>query len=251
MRAADQAFRSGIAVAGGRTPVPSRRRPTACRRRAAFLARAHLLAIGHRRYARLLGDALSPGRRVSLWLKAVLYAVVGRAYLTVAGRAPCLMSCVTFALTLLNPHADDFVKVPVSFWLVRRRALEEICILDRRTSEPRRPRRRSHRWHAVGGVRPEVVCPAAAVAAACVVVDRDRALEAHQRVRSTALSCTGPPKTIADRRFLYLFSYKACVGAFAERKEIIEQFHHKIVNLSHYFIRHVRKGRQHRRRSTT
>ena len=46
-----------------------------------FLARAHLLAIGHRRYARLLGDTLSPGRRVSLWLKAVLYAMVGRAYL--------------------------------------------------------------------------------------------------------------------------------------------------------------------------
>ena len=49
-------------------------------------------------------------------------------------------------------------------------------------------------------------------------------------------------KTIADRRFLYLFSYKACTGAFAKRKAVIEQFHHKIVNLSHYFILTAEKG---------
>lgn len=51
-----------------------------------FLARAHLLALGHRRYVRLLDGALSRGRKLSLEMKAVLYAAVGRAYRAMAGR---------------------------------------------------------------------------------------------------------------------------------------------------------------------
>lgn len=52
-----------------------------------FLARAHLMAIGHRRYVSLLDDALSRGRKLSLEIKAALYAVVGRAYRAMAGRS--------------------------------------------------------------------------------------------------------------------------------------------------------------------
>lgn len=44
-----------------------------------FLARAHLLAIGHVRYVRLVGEVLSRSQRLSLWAKALVYAVVGGA----------------------------------------------------------------------------------------------------------------------------------------------------------------------------
>lgn len=44
-----------------------------------FLARAHLLAVGHVRYVRLVGEALSGGQRLSLWAKAFVYAMIGGA----------------------------------------------------------------------------------------------------------------------------------------------------------------------------
>jgi hypothetical protein len=50
------------------------------------------------------------------------------------------------------------------------------------------------------------------------------------------------PDTIKDRSFLYLFSYKSCVGAFQQRRRAIERFEHKLINLSHYFIRTQEKA---------
>jgi hypothetical protein len=43
------------------------------------------------------------------------------------------------SLTLLNPHADDFVSTPVSFWLVGRRSLRKYSYL---LDEPMRRQQR-------------------------------------------------------------------------------------------------------------
>ena len=45
------------------------------------------------------------------------------------------------------------------------------------------------------------------------------------------------PETISDRRNIYLFSYKNCTDNFELRRNCIEAFDRKIINLSHFMIR--------------
>jgi hypothetical protein len=145
------------------------------------------------------------------------------------------------SLTVLNPHADDFIKQPVSFWLVRRRALckyaylidepirrgETVNVLiDGTLSAIFRDTFFSHlpRWLRMSLLRIEI------------------AIWIRINKLNGKLIVHWSPATIANRSFLYVFSYKNCAGAFASRKCIIEKFQHKLINLSHYFIRTKEKA---------
>lgn len=144
-------------------------------------------------------------------------------------------------LTLLNPHADDFIKLPVSFWLVQRRALVKYAyLLDEPLS------RGDHVDILVDGTLSAVFGQTlflrlprwlrlALLWIEIALWKRINGLDDRVVVHWSA-------RTIADREFLCIFSYKGCVGAFAERKKLIDQFRHKIINLSHYFIRTSEKA---------
>jgi hypothetical protein len=144
-------------------------------------------------------------------------------------------------LTLLNPHADDFIKSPVSFWLVRRRALTKYAYL---IDEPLS--RGEHVDVLVDGTLSAIFgqdifarlphwMRISLLWIEIAIWKRINALDGRVVVHWS-------PKTVRSRDFLYIFSYKSCVGAFPVRKKIIEQFHHKIINLSHYFIRTAEKA---------
>lgn len=144
-------------------------------------------------------------------------------------------------ITLLNPHADDFTKTPVSFWLVRRRGLGKYAYL---IDEPAETGAfidvlidgtvsslfgqgwfaKIPRWIRLLLLRVEV------------------AFWLHINNLTDKVTVHWSPETIADRSILYVFSYKNCVGAFKKRQAIIERFQIKLVNLSHYFIRTKEKA---------
>lgn len=139
-------------------------------------------------------------------------------------------------LTLLNPHADDFVSTPVSFWLVGRRGL---CKYRYLLDEPiRRGRRISilvdgtlsalvdqrlfawlPRWLRTAILRLEIR-----------LWLRNNDLAEHVDVHWSV-------DTIKDRTTLFVFSYKNCVGEFGRRQTTISSFKLALINLSHYFIR--------------
>lgn len=145
-------------------------------------------------------------------------------------------------ITLLNPHADDFIKTPVSFWLARRRGLAKYAYL---IDEPVKLNQRvdvlvdgtlssifRQDWFAklphfvrLLVLKPEVYF--------WMTIN---GLKNHVVVHWS-------PDTIEHRGAIYIFSYKNCVGAFSERKLMIDAFSKKIVNLSHYFIRTGEKRR--------
>jgi hypothetical protein len=145
-------------------------------------------------------------------------------------------------LTLLNPHADDFIKTPVSFWLVRRRGLGKYAYL---IDEPAR-----------AGARVDVLVDGTSSS----LLRQDMFMRLPSWVRHLILAVElrfwiainglsdkivvhRSPGTIANRSALYLFSYKNCVDDFAPRKHVIDAFTYKIVNLSHYFIRTAQKSK--------
>jgi hypothetical protein len=140
------------------------------------------------------------------------------------------------SLTLLNPHADDFVATPLSFWLIRRRGLCKYkYLLDEPIRRGQRPTilidgtlssligqrifNRLPRWLRKIILRAEIF---AWLRQNSVVGQVD----IHWSI-----------DTIADRTNLYVFSYKNCVGAFDRRQTIISSFKNALINLSHYFIR--------------
>jgi hypothetical protein len=144
-------------------------------------------------------------------------------------------------LTLLNPHADDFVKRPVSFWLARRRALKKYeYLVDEPTARGETVDilidgtqssllggnvfLRLPRWLRLALLHIEIAI--------------------WRRINgfNGKLVVHWSPDTIKNRTFLYLFSYKSCVGGFQQRRAAIEQFEQKIINLSHYFIRTKEKA---------
>ncbi len=144
-------------------------------------------------------------------------------------------------LTLLNPHADDFIKRPVSFWLTRRRALKKYeCLLDE-------PNARGEMVDIlIDGTQSSLLRDAVffrlprwlrLVLLRIEVVIWIRINELNGR-----LLVHWSPDTIKDRSFLYLFSYKSCVGVFQQRRGAIEKFEKKLINLSHYFIRTEEKA---------
>ncbi len=145
-------------------------------------------------------------------------------------------------ITLLNPHADDFVKTPVSFWLARRRGLRKYAYL---IDEPGKH-----------GQRVDILIDGT-LSSLC---GQDWFTMLPRFLRLLVLKIEIPvwiainglkgkvavhwsPETITGRDALYVFSYKNCVGAFAQRKQAIDAFPLKLVNLSHYFIRTGEKAR--------
>jgi hypothetical protein len=139
-------------------------------------------------------------------------------------------------LTLFNPHVDDFVATPVSFWLVGRRGLRKYrYLLDE-------PIRRGQRISIlVDGTLSSLLDQAAFMRLPAWLRTAIAYLEVFIWVRLNDLSAHvdihRSAETVGDRSFLYVFSYKSCVGAFEHRRAAIAAFDHAIVNLSHYFIR--------------
>ncbi len=145
-------------------------------------------------------------------------------------------------ITLLNPHADDLIKTPVSFWLVRRRGLEKYGYL---IDEPARRGQRvavliDGTLSALFGQKLFARLPGW-LRRMLLMFE----IMAWIRINDLADKVTvyWSASQIADRAFLYIFSYKNCVGAFGARKETIEQFATKLINLSHYFILTTEKAR--------
>jgi hypothetical protein len=144
-------------------------------------------------------------------------------------------------IALLNPHADDFIKTPVSFWLVRRRGLGKYAYL---IDEPAKTATcvdilidgtlsslfgqgwfaKLPRWIRLPILRVEV------------------AFWLHINNLTDKVVVHWSPDTIVDHSILYIFSYKNCVGAFKKRQAYIERFQIKLINLSHYFIRTKEKA---------
>ena len=145
------------------------------------------------------------------------------------------------SLTLLNPHADDFIKRPVSFWLAGRRALKKYgYLIDEPTAR---------------GQSVDVLIDStqSALFSDSVFLRLPHwfrwvllriEIKIWMRINDLKgkLVIHWSPDTIQDRRFLYLFSYKSCAGAFQRRRAAIDKFEYKLINLSHYFIRTKEKA---------
>lgn len=139
-------------------------------------------------------------------------------------------------LTLLNPHADDFVSTPVSFWLVGRRGLGKYRYL---LDEPiRRGRRVSI---LVDGTLSSLVDQSRFARLPrwlrAVILRLEIFFWLRHNELTDKIDVHWSVETIRDRTAIYVFSYKNCVGAFDRRQPIIAAFKYAIVNLSHYFIR--------------
>ena len=139
-------------------------------------------------------------------------------------------------LTLLNPHADDFVSMPVSFRLVGRRGLRKYgYLLDEPIRRGRRPA------VLVDGTLSSLFDQATFNRMPKWLRGLILRIEIFFWLRINRLTdkvdVYWSPGEITDRRAIYVFSYKNCVGAFEQRRETLAAFDHAIINLSHYFIR--------------
>ena len=142
----------------------------------------------------------------------------------------------TTSLTLLNPHADDFVSTPVSFRLVRRRGLGKYRYL---LDEPIRRGRRIPIL--VDGTMTSLIDQSLFASLPKWLRATILRIEIYFWLRLNGLvdhvEVNWTLDTIQDRSALYVFSYKNCVGVFNQRRTTISAFDHIIINLSHYFIR--------------
>jgi hypothetical protein len=145
------------------------------------------------------------------------------------------------SLTLLNPHADDFIKRPVSFWLVSRRALKKYAYL---IDEPTARGETVNIF--IDGTQSALFGDAVFLRLPhwlrLVLLRIEIAIWMHINDLKGKLVVHWSPDTIEDRLFLYMFSYKSCAGAFERRRCTIEKFEYKLINLSHYFIRTKEKA---------
>jgi glycosyltransferase involved in cell wall biosynthesis len=140
------------------------------------------------------------------------------------------------SLTLLNPHADDFVSTPVSFWLVGRRGLGKYkYLLDEPIRRGRRPS------ILVDGTLSSLVDQSLFARLPywlrAVILRFEIFFWLRHNGLTDRVDVHWSLDTIRDRTAIYVFSYKNCVGAFDRRQAVIASFDHAIVNLSHYFIR--------------
>ena len=145
-------------------------------------------------------------------------------------------------LTLLNPHADDFIAGPVSFKLANRKALKKYHYL---ISEPivRGDKVRVLIDGTLSSLFPQTVFMALPRWMRIIILKWEikKWLKINQIEDKVEVHWS--PDTIKDKSILYLFSYKNCTGAFEERKKVIDQFDLKVINLSHFMIRTAEKGR--------
>ncbi len=139
-------------------------------------------------------------------------------------------------LTLLNPHADDFVSTPLSFWLVGRRGLGKYRFL---LEEP--IRRGQPVPVFVDGTLSSLIDQSVFAKLPAWIRRFVLRIEIYFWLRINGLNADvevhWSPDTISDRSALYVFSYKNCVGAFDRRMPALAAFNRVVVNLSHYFIR--------------
>lgn len=145
-------------------------------------------------------------------------------------------------LTLLNPHIDDFMACPVSFWLVGRKPLvkygyliEEqirrfgsVDVLVDGTISSLFPQR-------IFGRLPKVIRNF------LLRKELKRWEKINNFIGKVRVHWT--PETVSDRRNIYLFSYKNCTDNFELRRNYIEAFDRKIINLSHFMIRISEKSK--------
>lgn len=145
-------------------------------------------------------------------------------------------------LTLLNPHADDFIAGPVSFKLAKRRALKKYGYL---ISEQitRHARVRILIDGTLSSLFPQSVFSFLPKILRRAVLKWE--LKEWMKINNLVgkVDIHWSPDTIEDRSVLYFFAYKNCTGAFEERRAFIEAFDLKIINLSHFMIRTAEKGR--------
>ncbi len=145
------------------------------------------------------------------------------------------------SLTLLNPHADDFVSVPVSFMLVRRRGL---CKYKYLVDEPIRR-----------GQRPSILVDGTLSSLIDqrlfnrlpgwlrgLIVRIEVYFWLHLNGLAEHVDVHHSIDTVKNRKALYVFSYKNCVGSFDRRLAAISSFEYALINLSHYFIRTTEKA---------
>ena len=139
-------------------------------------------------------------------------------------------------ITILNPHADDFVAAPVSFRVVGRRALRKYgYLLDEPIRRGQRPA------ILVDGTLSSLFSQSAFNCLPKWLRALVLRIEIFFWLRINDL--TGKVDVhwslddIIDRTAVYVFSYKNCVEAFDRRRKILAAFDHAIINLSHYFIR--------------
>jgi len=145
-------------------------------------------------------------------------------------------------LTLLNPHADDFIAGPVSFKLVKRRALKKYNYL---ISEPIRLGQKVQIL--IDGTLSSLFPQTIFSVFPKWLRQRILRWEIGQWIETNDLvgkvDIHWSVETIKDRSVLYFFSYKNCTGAFEKRRPVIEAFDLKVINLSHFMIRTQEKGR--------
>jgi len=139
------------------------------------------------------------------------------------------------SITLLNPHADDFIKTPVSFRLAGRRGLAKYSYM---LDEPLRNGQVVNIL--IDGTLSSLINQSLFNRLPSWMRGLILRIELLVWLRINDLtgkvSIHWSPDSIPDRTTLYLTSYKNCVGAFDKRKAYIELFKFKVINLSHYFI---------------
>ena len=145
-------------------------------------------------------------------------------------------------LTLLNPHIDDFMACPVSFWLLGRKPLVKygylideqirrfgsVDVLVDGTISSLFPKR-------IFGYLPKIIRHF------LLRKEIKKWVKINNFMGKIKVHWT--PETISDRRNIYLFSYKNCTDHFESRRKYIEAFDRKIINLSHFMIRVSEKSK--------
>ena len=145
-------------------------------------------------------------------------------------------------LTLLNPHIDDFMACPVSFWLVGRKPLVKYGYLI----EEQIRRFGSVEVLVDGTISslfPQRIfgCLPKTIRHFLLRKELKRWEKINNFMGKVRVHWT--PETISDRRNIYLFSYKNCTDNFELRRSYIEAFDRKIINLSHFMIRISEKSK--------
>lgn len=144
-------------------------------------------------------------------------------------------------ITYLNPHADDFCAAPVSFSIIKRRALRKYRYL---LDEPLK--RGQHVDVFIDGTLSSLITQHIFNRLPKFLRFFILRIEIHFWLKlnkfDDKIKIHYSPDTITDKSVLYLFSYKNCTGNFDRRLTEIEHFDLKIINLSHYMIRTREKG---------
>lgn len=144
-------------------------------------------------------------------------------------------------VTYLNPHADDFCAAPISFSLVKRRALKKYrYLLDE-------PIKRGQKVDVfIDGTLSSIVTQSIFNRLPKFIRYFILRVELHFWLKlnnfKDKITIHYSPDSITDKSVLYMFAYKNCTGYFDRRIQGIECFRLKIINLSHYMIRTREKG---------